>query len=303
MISILRFIFFTALSLTFFTSCGNEFSILLEKENSADYGVCTLYYVEYGTGTNDGSITRYRSDGSENVVLLTGLTGPHDCAVDTGMGYLFWIEDRGADNDLVKRALLNGTSETTILTQGSNITGPYGIALDIPAAHVFWTYPGYNWISRCDYNGTNQVDHLVESLSSAVYRVRIDPVNQYIYYSQDDIYRAPLDDGEPRSLHIDISSDDCNGIAIDQAGDMIYWTQGNGAIGRAQISNPSNKNEAYITGLTDPVGIDLDLANRIIYWTDRAEGRIYRAEMDEPDGSVQTVRSGLVSPVSVIVSQ
>jgi hypothetical protein len=93
----------------------------------------------------------------------------------------------------------------------------------------------------------------------------------------------------------------CVGIALDVDGGKLYWTQkgpdnaGEGRIFRANLEipngqTPANRNdiELLFDGLPEPIDLDLDLANRIMYWTDRGDpprgNTVNRAPMDVTAG-------------------
>ena len=72
----------------------------------------------------------------------------------------------------------------------------------------------------------------------------------------------------------------CVGIALDVIGGKFYWTQkghdnaGQGRIFRANLEipkgqTPANRKdiELLYDGLPEPIDLDLDLANRMMYWT------------------------------------
>jgi hypothetical protein len=87
------------------------------------------------------------------------------------------------------------------------------------------------------------------------------------------------------------------GVAIDVDGGKIYWTQkgsdnaGEGRILRAGIEVPNGQTasnrediEVLYDGLPEPIDLDLDLNNRVMYWTDRGDpprgNTVNRAPMD-----------------------
>lgn len=93
----------------------------------------------------------------------------------------------------------------------------------------------------------------------------------------------------------------CVGIAVDASGGKVYWTQkgpdnaGQGRICRANIEVPTGETpadrtdiEVLFDGLPEPIDLDFDLANRIMYWTDRGDpprgNTVNRAPMDAPPG-------------------
>jgi hypothetical protein len=120
------------------------------------------------------------------------------------------------------------------------------------------------------------------------------------------LMRANLDGSNIETL-VDTSQGDprpgpdqtkwCVGVAIDVDGDKAYWTQkgpdnaGKGRIFRAGIEIPTGQTasnradvEVLYDGLPEPIDLELDLNNRVIYWTDRGDpprgNTVNRAPMD-----------------------
>jgi hypothetical protein len=76
----------------------------------------------------------------------------------------------------------------------------------------------------------------------------------------------------------------CVGVAVDPDRGQIYWTQkgpddaGLGRLFRANVEIPKGETAANRTdiellfeGLPEPIDLELDLKNRLIYWTDRGD--------------------------------
>jgi hypothetical protein len=107
------------------------------------------------------------------------------------------------------------------------------------------------------------------------------------------VMRANLDGSDIETL-VDTSGGDarpgkdlkkwCVGITVDVERGHFYWTQkgpdkGNqGRMFRANIEMPkgqtaSNRSdiELLFDGLPEPIDLELDLNNRVIYWTDRGD--------------------------------
>jgi hypothetical protein len=91
-------------------------------------------------------------------------------------------------------------------------------------------------------------------------------------------------------------------MALDVLGGKLYWTQkgndnaGQGRIFRANLEipkgqSPANRKdiELLFDGLPEPIDLDLDLANRMMYWTDRGDpprgNTVNRAPMDSAPGN------------------
>jgi len=76
----------------------------------------------------------------------------------------------------------------------------------------------------------------------------------------------------------------CVGITVDPERGHIYWTQkgpdkaGQGRIFRSNIEIPKGESaakrsdvEVLFDGLPEPIDLELDLKNRVLYWTDRGD--------------------------------
>jgi len=91
-------------------------------------------------------------------------------------------------------------------------------------------------------------------------------------------------------------------MAVDAAGGKVYWTQkggdnaGQGCICRTNIAlpvgqTPGNRTdiEVLYENLPEPIDLDLDLGDRMIYWTDRGDpprgNTVNRAPMDGAPGA------------------
>ena len=105
----------------------------------------------------------------------------------------------------------------------------------------------------------------------------------------------------------------CVGIALDIEGGKVYWTQkgsgGNGRIFRANLEIPKGENalhrsdiELLFADLPEPIDMDLDLAHRVMYWTDRGDpprgNTVSRAPMD-PGGKQEILVGGLKEGIGI----
>ncbi|HTF44009.1 MAG TPA: hypothetical protein VK641_08930, partial [Terriglobales bacterium] len=94
----------------------------------------------------------------------------------------------------------------------------------------------------------------------------------------------------------------CVGIVLDVEAGKLYWTQkgpdnaGDGRIFRANLEIPKGQTPAHrqdiellYENLPEPIDLELDLANRMIYWTDRGDpprgNTVNRAPMDPAPGN------------------
>jgi len=113
------------------------------------------------------------------------------------------------------------------------------------------------------------------------YDLEIDTVNSKLYISDFDakkIYRCNLDGTGLTDFRTGLLGPD--GLAIDYAGNKLYWDTDNG-IQRADLSsNDVNQKEDFVTGqANDPEGVSVDPINRKLYWTNY-NGGVWMKNLD-----------------------
>jgi hypothetical protein len=211
----------------------------------------------------------------------------------------------------------DGSDVKIIVSEGRRI--PDGIVVDTEAGHLYWTNMGNpnandGSIERADFDGNN-VGHIVRSGSTFTPKqLQLDRKNRKLYWSDREgmrIMRANLDGSKIETL-VDTSEGDarpgkdakkwCVGIALDVERGKVYWTQkgadkaGQGRIFRANLEIPEGQTpakrqdiELLYDNLPEPIDLDLDLGNRIMYWTDRGDpprgNTVNRAPMDAAPGT------------------
>ncbi|NLS69574.1 3-hydroxyacyl-CoA dehydrogenase [Bradyrhizobium brasilense] len=212
----------------------------------------------------------------------------------TRSGRLFVLELSG---DRIHSMNPDGSDRKVIVT-GSRY--PDGIVVDAQAGHIYWTnmgVPPHNdgSIERADLDGGNRKIIVPQGGTHTPKQIHLDRENGKLYWCDREgmrVMRANLDGSQVETLvqtgHGDEDARDqnrwCVGITIDPKFKRIYWTQkgpDNGEHGRIFRANieiskgetPTNRSdiEVLFDRLPEPIDLELDVANRVLYWTDRGD--------------------------------
>ncbi|MBB3261860.1 hypothetical protein F4827_006734 [Paraburkholderia bannensis] len=204
-------------------------------------------------------------DGSHEVVLANLTRTPDGIKVDAESEVVYWTNmgtgihlidgdpASGAvppNDGTIERANLDGSAHEVLVPSGLAGT-PKELVLDKESGHLYW----------CDREGMR------------VMRARLDgsEVTELVVTGN-----FPADT-EDATRH-------CVGIALDKANGHVYWTQkgppdaGQGRIFRAGIDLPAGAHpaqrpdiECLLADLPEPIDLDIDHANGVLYWTDRGD--------------------------------
>jgi DNA-binding beta-propeller fold protein YncE len=227
-------------------------------------------------------------------------------------GRIFFLDLGGR----VLSAKPDGSKAAVIVQEGEGL--PDGLAVDAAAGHLYWTNMGNprgndGSIWRCNLDGGHLTTIVPSGGTFTPKQLQLDSVGRKLYWSDREgmrVMRANLDGSEIETL-VDTSGGDerpgadprkwCVGIAVDAVDGKLYWTQkggdnaGEGAICRANVNTPhgqtaANRNdiEMLYQDLPEPIDLELDTDNRMIYWTDRGDpprgNTVNRAPMDASAG-------------------
>jgi len=206
-------------------------------------------------------------------------------------------------------------SEPTTLVSGCHL--PDGIVVDVEAGHIYWTNMGVpskndGSIERADVDGKNRKTIIPVGNTHTPKQLHLDKQNGKLYWSDREgmrVMRSNLDGSYIETLvesgRGDADRGDatkwCVGITVDAEHGHFYWTQkgpdnaGLGRILRANIElprgqTPASRNDITVLfdGLPEPIDLELDLDNRVLYWTDRGDpprgNTVNRAPMDAKPG-------------------
>jgi hypothetical protein len=191
----------------------------------------------------------------------------------------------------------DGSDSKTLVT-GCRL--PDGIAVDVEAGHLYWTNMGVpsrndGSIERVELDGRNRKTIVPEGGTRTPKQLHLDKKSGKLYWSDREgmrVMRSNLDGSQIETLVIAGKDDDdrsnqsnwCVGITVDADRGHFYWTQKgpdngeHGRIFRTNIEMPKGHSaadrrdiEVLFDGLPEPIDLELDLQNRVLYWTDRGD--------------------------------
>jgi len=230
-----------------------------------------LYILQYRPG---GEIIEMDPDGGNRRTLLGNLLDNVDgIVVDKRTKTLYWTnmgpaigpsegEFFQADGS-VECIELNGANRRRLVGHGLTVT-PKQIAADLGAGFLYWCDREGMRVMRSNLDGSNV---------TVLVRNGVFPADSH------DVMRH------------------CVGITVDPVNGHIYWTQkgppdgGKGRIFRVGLELPADQQpenrrdiELLIDHLPEPIDLELDTKNNLLYWTDRGNldggNSLNRAQID-----------------------
>jgi len=182
----------------------------------------------------------------------------------------------------VERADIDGKNRKTIVAQGATHS-PKQIILDKKGGKLYWCDREGMRVMRCNLDGS-KLETLIE---------------------------AGRGDADRRD-----QTRWCVGLTIDPKFGHIYWTQkgpdnaGLGRLFRANVEIPAGQTaatrsdiEVFFDGLPEPIDIELDHKNRVLYWTDRGDpprgNTVSRASIDNKPVEPEIVVTHLMEGIGI----
>lgn len=215
---------------------------------------------------SNNEVVSLDSDGSNRKVIVTDCRHPDGIAVDVAAGHIYWTNmgNPTTNDGSIERADLDGNNRQTIVPPGATFT-PKQLQLEEKSGKLYWCDREGMRLMRANLDGSN-IETLVDTSH-----------------------------GDPRPGQD--ARKWCVGVAIDVDGGKVYWTQkgsdnaDEGRIYRAGTEIPAGQTaadradiELLYDGLPEPIDLELDLDNRVMYWTDRGDpprgNTVNRAPMD-----------------------
>src|SRR6266702_1247918 len=227
-----------------------------------------------------GRIHTMSPDGSDRKVIVTDCRLPDGIAVDVEAGQIYWTNmgsSPSANDGSIERADIDGKNRTVLVPPGGTFT-PKQIQLDKKNGKLYWCDREGIGVMRSNLDGS-QIETLIE---------------------------AGRGDADRRD-----QTRWCVGITIDPVRKQIYWTQkgpdngDQGRLFRAGIEIPKGETatnrsdiEVFFDRLPEPIDLELDLKNRVLYWTDRGDpprgNTVNRASIDAKPRAPEILLSHLM---------
>src|SRR6266404_2999621 len=246
----------------------------VSKPKRASSGGKTTVGLLYFLDASGGRILSVKPDGSDRKVIVTAVGPiPDGIVVDAEAGHIYWTNmGNPVKNDgSIDRVDLDGKNRTTIIPGGGTFT-PKQLHLEKKSGKLYWCDREGMRVMRCNLDGS-KVETLVDSSKG---------------------------DSRPGTD----ATKWCVGITVDTERGKIYWTQkgpdnaGKGRIFRANVEIPKGETaanrsdiEVLFDKLPEPIDLELDPQNRVLYWTDRGDpprgNTVNRASLDAKPGEAQ----------------
>ena len=224
-------------------------------------------------------------DGSDRKVIVADCPLPDGIVVDAGAGHLYWTNmgsSPSTNDGSIERADIDGKNRRVIVREGVTFT-PKQIHLEKGSGKLYWCDREGMRVIRSNLDGS-KIETLVEA-------------------GQGD------DDRRDQTRW-------CVGITIDPQRKQIYWTQKGpdngekGRILRAGIEIPRGETaanrsdiEVFFDRLPEPIDLELDLKNRVLYWTDRGDpprgNTVNRASIDARPQAPEIVLTHLMEGIGI----
>jgi hypothetical protein len=242
------------------------------------------------------------------------------------VGRLFVLELSG---DRIHVMNPDGSDQKVIV---SNCRLPDGIVVDVEAGHIYWTNMGVpslndGSIERADVDGHNRRVIVPQGATFTPKQIHLDKKNGKLYWCDREgmrVMRSNLDGSQIETL-VEAGRGDadrrdqtrwCVGITIDPERKQIYWTQkgpdnaNQGRLFRAGLEIPKGETaakrsdiEVFFDRLPEPIDLELDLKNRVLYWTDRGDpprgNTVNRASIDAKPKAPEIVVTHLMEGIGI----
>ncbi len=186
-------------------------------------------------------------------------------ALDVTHGKIYWTSVNLVTGPQIRRSNLDGSGDTVLIdfysfhAASESLSGPKGIALDIPDGKLFWTDDLGNRIRTANLDGSD-IQTVESSGISGPLGIALDLPRGKMYWTEagpsgQKIQRANLDGSVITSLITGLAAPGY--IELDPDSNAMYWTEAGGAGSIRKATLAGSSPATVISGLADPAGIVL----------------------------------------------
>ena len=216
---------------------------------------------------SDDCVVSLNPDGADRKILVTECRYPDGIAVDVAAGHIYWTNmgDPIANDGSIERADFDGQNRKTIVPQGGTFT-PKQLQLEKKSGKLYWCDREGMRLMRANLDGSN-IETLVDT-------------------SQGDPRPGPR-----RYEVVRGRGHRCRWRTRCTGHKKVPTTPARAACSARASKFPQDRRrliaadiEVLYDGLPEPIDLELDLNNRVMYWTDRGDpprgNTVNRAPMD-----------------------
>ncbi|KAF5720953.1 alcohol dehydrogenase [Fusarium mundagurra] len=213
------------------------------------------------------------------------------------------------------RVLVGSSDGKPMKTLVSDQRMPDGIDISKSAGKLFWTCMGNpsandGAVISCNLDGTDLKEIVPQGLVHTPKQLTVDNTNSKLYFADREGMRIMRCNFDGSDLEVLIQTGDwqddqhmmdptrwCVGITVSPSTGKFYWTQkgpskgGKGCILQANVDFHPGEDaktrtdiEVLFQGLPEPIDLEVDEDENVLYWTDRGElpdgNTINRAKLD-----------------------
>jgi hypothetical protein len=251
-----------------------------------------------------------------------------DLPVEMGTPTLFWLE---ITTNAVYKMAVGGTQMP--FASGNPLSAPDGVAVDPMGGWVYVLNMGTviggsnsGSLVRYKLDGSNPetIMRAGSMADGATFntgkQLSMDKINRKLYLGDREGAKVWRCDMDGKNLEVLVSGHDIEqivGVAPDPIAKQFYFSDRNGKkLLRANLDMPAGKTHAdrddveilYVDKAANamPLDIELDVKERVMYWTDRQQNKVFSMPMDMPMGAdassrtdVKTVAQGLTDVIGL----
>jgi PKD repeat protein len=253
-----------------------------------------LYFIEYGNTL----IKKLALDGSTSAATVLDISGK----AGAGMAYdavnkkIYFSDFEVTGTGNIWRMNPDGTDLSAI---ASNLTDPYGVAVDPVGGKVYWVDDLGN-VSRANLDGSSPEIGLVNVPGGQMRAIALDVENNKMYFYEVNVevlYVANLDGSNVTPL---LTGTYGYAILVDTVNDKLYYDDQN-ANKLWRVNLDGTNPETIDADGTRIYGMFIDYSDNKLYWSGRDSGKIVRSNLD--GSAPETLLSTLASPRGIALIQ